>query len=410
MIEEDLQKMLVEAHTLQNQKQYVKALELYYKILDVQPKNWEVVRMLSGCYGDMHQWDDAIRTLRQALSHEPNVAPAHNMMANHLLSIGKHLEAGYHYRRALEIAPTLKDAIWNYALWQIAHGDKSKVIWRKGWLDYELAKGMGTRPKNHYSEEWPGCHLGPDARLYIKWEQGCGDTLMFARFVYWAKCTSGAHVILEVQEPLVSLLCMMPYVDEVVPWQPGGSFICEFDTHVSLMSLVHLSGAMPSDSNSIVNNYDLGIDLKVQKTSRTRPIIGVCNRGSANHSNDFNRSIDWDVSKNITCGIDADFQYLSPGDTPAGILPLNASDYLDTALVMKNLDAVVTVDTSVAHLAGVLSIPTIALIPCNPDFRWFYGREDTPWYPTMNLIRQKTFGLWDDAIETANKNLKGLFK
>jgi ADP-heptose:LPS heptosyltransferase len=75
------------------------------------------------------------------------------------------------------------------------------------------------------------------------------------------------------------------------------------------------------------------------------------------------------------------------------------NDFADTAAFVANLDLVIAVDTSVAHLAGAMGKPTWALIPFAPDWRWLIGREDSPWYPTMRLFRQKSIGDWESAIE-----------
>jgi len=399
---DELQALLEEAHGLQTQKRFDDAIDAYRRILSEQPRNWEVVRMYGQCLGDAKRFEESYAVLRSAVSHEPYHPLGHTLAANALNSLGEHIKAGYYYERAIECSPTLREAVWNYALWQIGHGDTDPALWRKGWADYELAKGMNMRPKNHPSPEWDGRYLGPGKRLYIKWEQGAGDTLMFARFVARAKEVSGARVLFEVQEPLVSVLCDMDPVEEVVPWQHGNAFACRFDEHVSLLSLPHILGVTVDE---IGNNWHLGLPTRGDKSERTRPKIGVCNRGSAGHSNDHNRSIPWETFRTALANVNADLYYLVPGDAPEGTIPMQGYDFSETAAVIAGMDLIVTVDTSVAHLSGVLGAKTWMLTPCNPDFRWFYDRTDSPWYPSLKLFRQEKYGQWQPELDCINSLL-----
>jgi ADP-heptose:LPS heptosyltransferase len=81
------------------------------------------------------------------------------------------------------------------------------------------------------------------------------------------------------------------------------------------------------------------------------------------------------------------------------------SDYADTAALVENLDLVVSVDTSVAHLAGALGKPVWILLPNDPDFRWLLGREDSPWYPSARLIRQPSFRDWDSVLARVREDI-----
>jgi hypothetical protein len=86
---------------------------------------------------------------------------------------------------------------------------------------------------------------------------------------------------------------------------------------------------------------------------------------------------------------------------PAGLsildLGMELGDFADTAALISQLDSVISVDTSVAHLAGALGKPTWLLLPFSPDWRWLLRREDTPWYPTMRLFRQRKLGDWAEV-------------
>ena len=84
----------------------------------------------------------------------------------------------------------------------------------------------------------------------------------------------------------------------------------------------------------------------------------------------------------------------------------NIRDFSDTAAIIENLDLIISVDTSVAHLAGAMNKPVWILLPFIPDWRWFLKRDDCPWYPSMRLFRQKKFGNWKDVFEEVKEELK----
>jgi ADP-heptose:LPS heptosyltransferase len=81
------------------------------------------------------------------------------------------------------------------------------------------------------------------------------------------------------------------------------------------------------------------------------------------------------------------------------------ADFSDTAALIANLDLVISVDTAVAHLAGAMGKPTWVMLPFAPDWRWMLGREDSPWYPTMKLFRQKSRGDWIEVIARVTEAL-----
>ena len=389
-----LQDTLIAAVASQREKRYTEALAAYDGVLAQQPDNWEVVRMKAGCLDDMRLLDEALSTIRPALAYDPNHPGGHGQIALIYHNLGKQDLAGHHFRRALEISPSLKEGQWNYALWQIAHGDKNETNWREGWERYEWCKGMHLRPKNHVTDEWRGEWLGPDKRLYVKWEQGLGDTLMFLRFLKRVKEQSGAIVILEVQESLVGLLCDFPHADEVVTWQHGGAFACAFDAHVSLLSLVHVLSVPVGalwDAPYITAPHP-------HTLSNNKMNVGICWKGNKSHANDANRSVPWEVFQTAFRGVNAQLWSLVPVETPQGVVPLDGADFRDTANLIAGLDLVVTVDTSVAHLAGAMGKPAWMFTPSNPDFRWFHGRMDSPWYPSMRLFRQQEFGMWGNPL------------
>lgn len=99
-----------------------------------------------------------------------------------------------------------------------------------------------------------------------------------------------------------------------------------------------------------------------------------------------------------------------PGEAPPGVVPLDGMlhDFSETAAVLANLDLVIAVDTSVAHLAGAMGRPVWVLLPFSPDWRWLLGRSDSPWYPGMTLFRQRRAGDWDGVVAEVARRLSDL--
>ena len=147
--------------------------------------------------------------------------------------------------------------------------------------------------------------------------------------------------------------------------------------------------------------------------------VGLVWAGGALHKGNRLRSCSLSTFSSLAECEDVTFFSLQKGEpvqemknTPTGMTLVNCSeliqDFQDTAALIANLDLDVTVDTSVAHLAGAMGKPVWVLIPFNPDWRWMLNRDDSPWYPTMRLYRQSRLGTWADCIERMRQDLKVL--
>ena len=152
--------------------------------------------------------------------------------------------------------------------------------------------------------------------------------------------------------------------------------------------------------------------------ARTKPLIGVAWSGSRQHKNDHARSIEF---CRFMALLDDRYQFVSLQKdvseedraclATANILHLGDAlgDFADTAALCSLMDLVISVDTALGHLAGALGIPVWLLLPYVPDWRWMLGRADTPWYPTMTLIRQHRRGDWDETLRQVRSQLASRF-
>ena len=246
-------------------------------------------------------------------------------------------------------------------------------------------------------------------------EQGLGDTIQFCRYAKPA-ADLGARVILEVRDPLLPLLQNLAGVSEIIA---RGAHLPAFDFHCPLMSLplafrTRLD-TIPSPEGYITPAPEKVASWQTILGDKVKPRIGLVWSGSPGHSHDRNRSISL---ANLLARLPKGFEYVSlqkdvrPGDLPAlqgraDIRQLGdqLADFSDTAGLCALMDIIISVDTSVAHLAGALGKPVWILLPFNPDWRWLLDRTDSPWYAAARLYRQDTPGNWQGVFEKIEADL-----
>jgi len=251
-------------------------------------------------------------------------------------------------------------------------------------------------------------------------EQGFGDTIQFCRYARLVR-DLGAEVIIEVQDSLFEVIKNLQGVDLVLR---SGDPLPAFDYHCPLMSLP-LAFKTEIDSIPAETPY-LCVDSskKTQWSQYTnlenaKPAIGIAWAGNPIHKNDHNRSIRFELMQKI---LSDEFNWLclqkNIASTEREMLEaVKVRDYstelgnfADTAALISQLDLIISVDTSVAHLAGSLGKPTWVLLPHVPDFRWMWDRDDSPWYPTMRLFRQTVPGDWDSVLSEVSDELQKFSK
>ncbi len=280
----------------------------------------------------------------------------------------------------------------------------------KGWDQYEsrLRIPGKVKPKRAFAQpRWQG-ELFPGRTLLLHFEQGFGDTFMFARYAPMVKALGG-RVILLAQKPLADVIATCVGFDEVIA---EGAPLPDFDLQLPLPSLPHVFrtelGTIPAaipylDVPERVPNRDRIARALVASQGKLR--IGCAWAGSPNHARDKERSIPRKALEPLGAIPGAawhSFQFGVLADAPLpGIVPLAPAlqSFSDTAYALSGMDLVITVDTALAHLAGAMGIPTLLLVHFQPDFRWMLYREDSPWYPTLRIYRQSIPGDWNSVIQ-----------
>jgi tetratricopeptide (TPR) repeat protein len=431
--------------------QHAQALASYDEALRL-PGNHALVRCArADALRALGQHDAALHDYDEALALDSSLAEIHNNRAILLLFTERHEEAlagfdraialnphhadawcnrgmtleasGHHdtapacYDKAISISPDHVSARFNRSLCQLTLGN-----YGEGWREYEWRwKTANLRTSKLVSNkpEWRGDTSLTGKRILVYAEQGLGDTLQFCRYLPML-AARGATVLAQVQTPLVPLIRTMPGVAQTIA---QGDLQPEFDCHCAMMSLPLAFGTMldtvPSAHRYLAPSAEPSRAWAERLGPRKGLRVGLVWAGATHAGNGPRRPFDERRSLPLSRLAplkhqDVTFYSLQKGDAAAAQLhdlqtrgwdgpnliehTALLADFNETAALVEQLDLVISVDTSVAHLAGALGKPVWLLNRFDTCWRWLLGREDSPWYPTLRLFRQPAPGDWHSII------------
>ncbi|MBT9331700.1 tetratricopeptide repeat protein [Paracidobacterium acidisoli] len=363
--------------------------------------------------------DEARQCYSRAIELDPDYAAAHTNLANVLLKLGRRSEMEGHYRRGVELDPESAGAHYNLALSCLRAGD-----FREGWQRHEWRwefRELGLRRRRFAQPQWKGEALD-GAGILLHAEQGLGDTLQFVRYLPLV-AERGGRVVLEVQPRLKCLLQGMAGAACVVA---RGEVLPEFTWHCPLMSLPLAFGTEIESIPAVVPYIKADADAVTAAWRRyprdeARLRVGLVWAGNPQYRSDEQRSTTLDALQPLLDVDGVTFFSLQFGPAAAqirtmqrvheaGARLIDASsrhkDFAETAALAATLDLVISVDTSVAHLAGAMGLPVWVLLPHLADWRWMDGRGESPWYPTARLFRQAEPGEWGALAERVREELQ----
>jgi Flp pilus assembly protein TadD len=387
------------------------ALDLVRRALLVNPKAAEYYSHLGVILLSLGRVDESISALRQAVNLSPKNVAALTNLAISLSDGGMHLEAKETYLKALAIDPDLPNARLSLGFVQLVTGD-----FENGWENYEWrTRCVGAVAPREFSQpRWDGTPLNGKTIL-IHAEQGCGDAIQFVRYIPRV-AASGGRIVLQCRPELARLLQGFPGVDQIVT----GNELPSFDAECPLLSLPRVFGtrlnSIPAGAPYLKAGTAVADAWEKKLGDRAdHPRIGLAWAGRPTHSNDRNRSMT--LSQLGPLGNLRGFTFYSLQKGQAALQPSPAdlklvdftselTDFADTAALIACLDLVITVDTAVAHLAGAMGKSVWVLLPFAPDWRWLLKREDSLWYPTMRLFRQKKPNDWVRVVGEVVRELK----
>jgi hypothetical protein len=349
---------------------------------------------------------------------KPDYAVAYNNLGLTQVEYGDREAAARSYEEALRLKPDYADAHLNRALLWLLLGD-----FERGWPEYEWRWRCRGFPKPAFRQPaWDGSPL-QGRTILLHAEQTLGDTLQFIRYAPLVR-QRGGKGLLVVPPPLLSLLARCPGVDGLAA---QGSPLPDFDIHAPLLSLPGLFrttlATIPAEVPYLAADPQLVERWRREEDRLTGAFrVGLVWQGPSKHQWDRQRSLPLERFEPLARLPGVRLFRLQPGPGAEQLRSigerfpvidlgsrLDPASFEDMAAVMASLDLIISVDSDLAHLAGALGRPVWLLLPFAPDWRWLLGREDSPWYPTMRLFRQKEPGNWDGVVDAVVGDLANQF-
>jgi len=405
------------------------ALASYTRAIDLKPDYAEAHCNRGNVQGELGRVDAALASYDAAISIAPGYADAHCNRGNLLGDSMRFEEALESYDRAITADPGYAQAYFCKSLVSLLLGD-----WERGWRDFEWrwrnVHCASSREHREFSQPlWLGEQPLAGKTILLRGEQGMGDIIQFCRYATLV-AARGARVVLEAPRPLVNLLRSLQGVVQLVEF---GESLPPFDCHCPLLSLPLAFGTMPAtipaqvpylrSSTARVNYW------RDKLGPRSRPRVGLVWSGGFRPDQPELRQVN--NRRNMPLAAmkallhpGLEFYSLQKGEPAESELALlkaagwsgpelidltgELHDFHETAALIEQLDLVVSVDTSTAHLAGALGKPVWILNRLDTCWRWFLGRTDTPWYPTARIYRQERAHDWTGVVDRVREDLARL--
>jgi Flp pilus assembly protein TadD len=390
------------------------ASDFIRKSIALEPNNASFHNTLSAIAFAVGDIELADREARHAVKIDPNLSFAHGNLGNALIGSGDYHGALASFEKAIELDS--KNAIAHDGLGAtlLMMGDLQRGWKEREWRwqkpDFETHRFPGK-------PYWDGSDLTGKAILLMV-EQGYGDVFQFARYAPLLQ-ERGARVLLEVVPDIHALMSTLAGVNQLVIaglQQPAFDLVCPLLSvplwYGTTMETIPAKVPYLSADPRLVEAWQ-------RKYFRNDPNlkIGIAWAGRPTHANNHNRSMTLAALAPLADIPGVTFYSIQKGDAskqlatpPPGMKIIDLStaltDFNQTAAVIAGLDLVIAVDTGVVHLAGALGKPVWVLVPFVPDWRWLLDREDTPWYPTMRLFRQKNIGDWAGVMQRVADSLR----
>lgn len=387
------------AQALLSLERFEDAAQLFARAMDLDPTNREAWCYRAQALKGTGRFGDALAMLEALLAEYPDYVPAMIHAGDALQTLGRHDAAIRMFRDAVAAKPDHAEAHFNLGVALLSQG-----AFHEGWQEYAWRFRMDAyadfRPPIP-APVWTGEPLA-EKRILIFAEQGMGDTIQFVRYA-GPLAAQGAEVHCLCAEAVAGIVAT---VDGIAAVHGYGGKVPRFDYQISMMELPHVFDTTPET----VPGKD-GYIRATKDVFRPGPgfNVGLVWQGNRAHKNDTYRSIPLERFGDLLSVAGATFYGLQLDDDAKRIgelgwdqriadLSSGISSFADTADIVSKLDLVISVDTSVAHLAGALGTPVWVLLPTVADWRWGRHTDSTCWYNAMRLFRQTSLGEWAPVL------------
>ncbi len=381
------------------------AITQFERVIVLQPNHVEGYNNLGMVLHELGELETAISHFEQAITLNPNYAQGYNNLGLVLQDLGRVEEAIACYNTALRLQPDYSEAHNNRGIALLIQGDLCQ-----GFRDYEWRWRVKAAPDLPPipAPFWDGSDL-QGKTILLHAEQGLGDCIQFIRYAALL-VQRGGRVVALVNQPLVRLFASVPGIDRVSAYW---SELAPIDVWIPLLSLPHILGTtlatIPGEVPYLTPNHLAPVILDAPGFK-----VGIVWAGNPQHKGDRTRSCPLRYFLPLLNIPGIKWYSLQKGPEESRIrqqnLPIqdlapHLQDLADTAAMIAQLDLVITVDTSVAHLAGALGKSVWVALSYAPDWRWLLNRSDSPWYPTMRLFRQEERGDWQGVFDAVAQSL-----
>jgi tetratricopeptide (TPR) repeat protein len=396
---------------LHDLKRHVEAVASYDAAIDLNADDANLFFNRGVALQSLDRNESAVQSYESAIALQPDYARAWNNQGNSYQSLDLFQSALTSYREAQSLDDSYGDPHFNEALCLLKTGD-----FELGWKKYEwrLARTVSHPVEDAFSGAlWHGEHDLHGKTILLHAEQGLGDTIQFCRYAALV-AQRGAKVTLQVPHSLKQLLSKLEGVAAIVSDHRS----MNYDFHCPLMSLPLAFGTRLSTIPSALSYlhgdpFARGFwNAKLGPTESMR--IGFVWSGNRLNQSDTGRSMDLLALSGLWaqgghwCSLQKDISAREANildDAGIAHFETELTTLSHTAALIEQMDLVISVDTAVAHLAAAMGKPTWLMLAQQADFRWLLGRRDSPWYPSMLLLRQSTNGEWPDLIALMAKQL-----
>ena len=403
---------------LEHLQRFDEALQSIDRAIQLKPNYAEPFNNRGNALIGLKRFDEALQSIDRAIQLKPDFAEAFSNLGILLEYLQRFDDALQSYDRAIQLKPNYAEAYFNQSIIKLRLGK-----YEEGWRLYEYRQ-VKKDTKNNYKKFpiplWLGNESIDNKVILILNEQGLGDSIQFCRYLLMLASLNPKEIIFMVQKPLLSLFSNFNKKIKILEQDKP---LPHFDYYSPLMSLPlafkTTLGTIP------VNIPYLTVDDVKNKYwqdrfgKQTKAKIGLVWSGSTTHKKDRYRSL---ALRQLVLLLELPFEFHSlqkeiRSDDKKILKTCKSlyqhqndlNDFSDTAALLNQMDLIISIDTSVVHLAGALDKQVWVLLPYIPDFRWLLNRDNSPWYPSIRLFRQPKFDDWESVIQQLIIELKKLY-